>query len=47
MEENNEYSKEKFDIYKLAKIIEDTLINNNSGRPKPFEDEGAYAEDDE
>jgi len=46
MKENQDKEK-AFDIYELAKIIEETLIKTNSGRPIPFEDEGAYAEDDE
>ena len=47
MEENNHNGKKIFDIYELAKLIEESLIKTNSGRPTPFEDEGAYAEDDE
>lgn len=44
--EKKHTDKEVFDIYKLSKIIEKNL-DNNCERPKPFEDEGAYAEDDE
>ena len=47
MEENNDKSKKIFDIYELAKIIDENIGINNNARPKPFEDEGAYAEDDE
>lgn len=46
MEENTNSNK-IFDIYELAKIIDQNIAINNSERPKPFEDEGAYAEDDE
>lgn len=37
--DNNEFT-----IYELVKEIEKGF---NEQRPKPFEDEGAYAEDDE
>lgn len=45
MEENKKANNENFTIYELAKIIDEQI--NDAGRPKPFEDEGAYAEDDE
>ena len=48
MEENKETNnpnEKVFSIYELTKIIEESF--NKSERPKPFEDEGAYAEDDE
>lgn len=47
MEENKQNGNKVFDIYELAKIIDENIAINNSERPKPFEDEGAYAEDDE
>lgn len=47
MEENKKVNADDFTIYELAKIIDENITTNNSERPKPFEDEGAYAEDDD